>query len=226
MDSLSPVCSIWVMTSESRIQKSLHAAICRYFTMSCPALLTPCRSHPPPRKPHDPVYVQKPDYGKVPGYLQLNKAKIAEERARANALLLAAEQVHTPFNTCTSLSSLHICWWSENACELQQCHVQNGDLHLLKGIGCLVCNACHGDRKGLHRIRAQIYSGKSYCCPPASALHPGQQISGALLRAPALGACTGGGVHDLARTGVLASAMPPQAKIGTDKIQSRCLPPP
>ena len=50
--------------------------------------------HPPPPKPQDPVYTQKPDYGKVPGYLQHNKAKIAEERARADAVLLAAEQVN------------------------------------------------------------------------------------------------------------------------------------
>ena len=52
-----------------------------------------CRMHPPPPKPQDPVYTQKPENGKVPGYLQHNKAKIAEERARADALLLAAEQV-------------------------------------------------------------------------------------------------------------------------------------
>jgi len=143
MDSLSPVCSIWVMTSESRIQKSLHAAICRYFTMSCPALLTPCRSHPPPPKPHDPVYVQKPDYGKVPGYLQLGKAKIAEERARANAILLAAEQVHRAPNTCTStLFSLHSLVVRECLCGLRQCRMQYEDLHLLKDIECLVCNAC------------------------------------------------------------------------------------
>ena len=37
--------------------------------------------------------MQKPDYGKVPDYLQQNKAKIAKEKARADALLLAAEQV-------------------------------------------------------------------------------------------------------------------------------------
>ena len=49
--------------------------------------------HPPPPKPQDPVYTQKADYGKVPGYLQHNKARIAEERARADALLLVAEQV-------------------------------------------------------------------------------------------------------------------------------------
>lgn len=52
--------------------------------------------HPPPPKPQDPVYTQKPENGKVPGYLQHNKAKIAEERARADALLLAAEQVISP----------------------------------------------------------------------------------------------------------------------------------
>ena len=49
--------------------------------------------HPPPQEPQSAVYRQKPDYGKVPGYLQHNKAKIAEERAAADALLLAAEQV-------------------------------------------------------------------------------------------------------------------------------------
>lgn len=52
-----------------------------------------CRMHPPPPKQGSPLYMQKPDYGKVPDYLQQNKAKIAKEKARADALLLAAEQV-------------------------------------------------------------------------------------------------------------------------------------
>jgi len=152
MDSLNSVCSVWVMTCELSVTRFLHAAICRYFTKSCPALLTLCRSHPPPSKPHDPVYIQKPDYGKVPGYLRLNKAKIAEERARANALLLAAEQVHRAPNTCTStLFSSHLLV-VRCLCGLQQCHMQYEDLHLLKDIGCLVCNACHRNRKGLQWI--------------------------------------------------------------------------
>ena len=62
--------------------------------------------HPPPPKPQNPVYTQKPDYGKVPGYLQHNKAKIAEERARADALLLAAEQVICPPATQLDHSSI------------------------------------------------------------------------------------------------------------------------
>ena len=49
--------------------------------------------HPPPARPQAPRYVQKADYGKVPGYLQHNKAQIAKEKARQDALLLAAEEV-------------------------------------------------------------------------------------------------------------------------------------
>ena len=52
-----------------------------------------CRMHPPAPKPGSPLYMQKPDYGKVPDYLQQSKAKIAKEKSRADALLLAAEQV-------------------------------------------------------------------------------------------------------------------------------------
>lgn len=37
--------------------------------------------------------MKKADYGKVPNYLQDNKDKIAQEKARVDALLLAAEQV-------------------------------------------------------------------------------------------------------------------------------------
>jgi hypothetical protein len=49
--------------------------------------------HPPLLKPGRPLYKEKPDYGKVPHYLQRNKAKIVEEKARADAVLLAVEQV-------------------------------------------------------------------------------------------------------------------------------------
>ena len=49
--------------------------------------------HPPPARPQALRYVQKADYGKVPGYLQHNKAQIAREKTRQDALLLAAEQV-------------------------------------------------------------------------------------------------------------------------------------
>ncbi|CAK0782801.1 hypothetical protein CVIRNUC_005996 [Coccomyxa viridis] len=50
------------------------------------------RMHPPPARPQAPRYVQKADYGRVPGYLQHNKAQIAKEKARQDALLLAAEE--------------------------------------------------------------------------------------------------------------------------------------
>lgn len=49
--------------------------------------------HPPPARLQAPRYVQKADNGKVPGYLQHNKAQIAKEKARQDALLLAAEEV-------------------------------------------------------------------------------------------------------------------------------------
>ena len=58
--------------------------------------------HPPPARPQAPRYVQKADYGKVPGYLQHNKAQIAKEKARQDALLLAAEQV-ARHHSCTHL---------------------------------------------------------------------------------------------------------------------------
>ena len=54
--------------------------------------------HPPPARLQAPRYVQKADYGKVPGYLQHNKAQIAKEKARQDALLLAAEQVLLPLH--------------------------------------------------------------------------------------------------------------------------------